>query len=311
MDTNRLFVPRDAELRRLAERIHDERPDLRAAFPVADGTAFWQWLGTHGRLEYHEVAQRLLPVPPEGLRATGCGGDTVATHLYTGAEDCKMLLELAGLFGDGPVASIRSVLDFGCGCGRALRWFAQALPDAALHGVDVRKASIDWCAACLPGHYVCTGIRPPLPFPDASFDLVYALSVFSHLNLDQQHAWMRELVRVTKPDGLVLASTHGAFAAAMCARSREHQQLLQIDAADARAIVRALATEPFVHRVLPAAIRASADGVADDYGQAFFGDAFARGAFAAFADYLGGVPCALNLFQDMHAWRPRRGSARP
>jgi hypothetical protein len=58
--------------------------------------------------------------------------------------------------------------------------------------------------------------------------------------------------------------------------------------------------------VLPARIRAAADGVADDYGQAFFGEVFARTAFAEFAEYRGGVPCALNLFQDVHAWRPRR-----
>jgi SAM-dependent methyltransferase len=306
MDLARLFAPRDPELRRIAERIHAERPDLRAAFPQPDGVAFWQWVGTYGLLEYPEIARRQLPLPAESLRATACGGATMATHLYTGAEDCKMLLELAALLGQRGADSIGSVLDFGCGCGRTLRWFAQALPDAALHGVDVRAATVAWCAANLPGTFAHNGTQPPLPHADASFDLVYALSVFSHLNLDQQVAWMRELVRVTRPDGVVLVSTHGAFAAALCARSAEHQQVMQIDAADAGRIVRALATQPFVHRVLPAATRMAADGVADDYGQAFFGETFARTAFADFAEYLGGVPCALNLFQDMHAYRPRR-----
>jgi SAM-dependent methyltransferase len=207
MDLSRLFVPRDPALQRLAARIHGDRPDLRAAFPVADGTAFWQWLGTYGLLEHAEVAAHYPPLPPAGLRATACGGATMATHLYTGAEDCRMLLELAALLGDRPPDELGTILDFGCGCGRALRWFAQALPDAALHGVDVRRASVEWCAANLPGAYACTGTMPPLPFADASFDLVYALSVFSHLNLAQQHAWMRELLRVTKPTGLVLAST--------------------------------------------------------------------------------------------------------
>lgn len=306
MDLNRLFTPRDPQLLQLALRIHGERPDLQAAFAAAEGTAFWQWLGTHGVVEYPEVARLQLPVPPQGLRATGCGGHSVASHLYTGAEDCKMLLELAGLFGDRSPAATRSVLDFGSGCGRALRWFGLALPDAALHGVDVRAASIEWCAANLPGAFHCTSTEPPLPFDEASFDLVYALSVFSHLSRPQQLAWMRELARVTRPDGLILVSTHGSFAAAVCARSKEHQDSLQISADDARAVVRALARESFVHRVLPAATRATADGVADDYGQAFFGETFARTAFADFAEWLGGVPCALNLFQDVHAYRPRR-----
>jgi hypothetical protein len=116
---------------------------------------------------------------------------------------------------------------------------------------------------------------------------------------------MRELARVTRPDGLILISTHGAFAAAVTSRSPDHQHLLKIDAEDARGIVRALATEDFVHRVSSPSLRQCLDGVADDYGNAFFGEVFARGAFADFAEYLGGVPCALNLWQDVHAYRPR------
>ncbi|MBL8756255.1 MAG: class I SAM-dependent methyltransferase, partial [Planctomycetes bacterium] len=217
-----------------------------------------------------------------------------------------MLAELWHTFADRPFDAVRSVLDFGCGCGRVLRWFQTALPEAHLHGADVRAATIDWCRQNLRGTFVANGVVPPLPFADASLDLVYALSVWSHLGLEQNLAWMREMARVTKPDGLILVSTHGAFAAALCARSRDHQQTLQIDANDARVILRTLAREPFVHRVLPQAIRDSADGVADDYGQAFFTERFARERWADCTELLGCVPCALNLFQDMFVLRPRR-----
>jgi SAM-dependent methyltransferase len=186
-----------------------------------------------------------------------------------------------------------------------LRWFQTALPDAHLHGADVRAATIDWCRQNLRGTFVANGTQPPLPFADRSLDLVYALSVFSHLGRHQNLAWMRELARVTRPDGLILVSTHGAFAAALCSRSPEHQQTLQIDAAEARVILRALAHEPFVHRVLPAAIRQSADGVAGDYGQAFFNELFAREQWADYTEFLGCVPCGLDLFQDMYVLRPR------
>ncbi len=305
MDIARLLAPRDPDLQRLAGEIYAARPDLQQAFP-RDSLTFCQWLGTYGVLEYPDVARCYPPLPPESLRATVCGGLAMGSHLRSGAEDLAMLAELFSTYAERPFAGVRSVLDFGCGCGRVLRWFQTALPGAHLHGADVRAATIAWCQQNLRGTFVANGTLPPLPFADGSIDLVYALSVFSHLGLDQCLAWMRELARVTRPDGLILVSSHGAFAAALCARSPEHQQTLQIDAAEARVIQRALAHEPFVHRVLPAAIRESAEGVADDYGQAFFTERFAREQWAASTEFLGCVPCGLNLFQDMYALRPKR-----
>lgn len=305
MDLARLLAPRDPELRRLAAELYAARPDLRAAFPGPDSAGFGQWLGVHGVLEDARVARFHPPLPPEGLRATVCGGASPASHLYTGAEDCKMLLELYELFAQRPATSLASVFDFGCGCGRTLRWFQTVLPAARLHGADVRAAAIAWCQQHLRGTFATNGTMPPLALPDHSLDLTFALSVFSHLSREQNLAWMRELARVTRPDGLILVSTHGAFAAALCTRSAEHQQTLQIGADEAATILRSLATQPFVHRVLPAAVRASADGVADDYGQAFFTEWFAREAWSDVVEFLGCVPCGLNLFQDMYALRPR------
>jgi SAM-dependent methyltransferase len=46
-------------------------------------------------------------------------------------------------------------------------------------------------------------------FEDESFDLVYALSVFTHLTGDLQIAWRDELRRVLRPGGLLLVTTHG------------------------------------------------------------------------------------------------------
>jgi SAM-dependent methyltransferase len=217
-----------------------------------------------------------------------------------------MVGELFELFAQRPIESVRSVLDFGCGCGRTLRWFQTTLPEVQLHGADVRTAAVTWCATNLRGTYVANGTLPPLPFADGSIELTYALSVFSHLSREQNLAWMRELARVTAPDGLILVSAHGALALALCARSPEHQQLLQLDAEEARALLRRLAREPFLHHEMPAAVRRDADGVADDYGQAFFNELFARDSWAEATEFLGCVPCALGLFQDVYALRPRR-----
>jgi len=44
---------------------------------------------------------------------------------------------------------------------------------------------------------------------DAQFDLVYSISVFTHLPEAMQFAWLDELARVCAPGGILIASTHG------------------------------------------------------------------------------------------------------
>jgi SAM-dependent methyltransferase len=306
MELARLLAPRDQRLLALAHEIYRARPDLQAAFPTPESAGFAQWLGVHGVREDARLAAFYPPLPPDALRATVCGGHELASHLYTGAEDFRMLAELFEIFAQRPIETVGSVLDFGCGCGRALRWFQTALPDAQLFGADVRRVSIDWCQRHLRGRYLANDLAPPLDLPSGSIDLVYALSVFSHLAEPQAKAWLAELARVVKPDGLILVSTHGAFALALCTRSPEHQALLHITPDEAKELLRALPQRHFLHRVLPATIRDAADGVAADYGQAFFTDTYARQAFADSTELVGHVPCGLALFQDMFALRRRR-----
>jgi SAM-dependent methyltransferase len=107
-----------------------------------------------------------------------------------------------------PLDTIRSVLDFGCGCGRVTRWWSDFSGTVA--GSDLDPRAIAWCRANLPfARFETNGLAPPLAFPDGELDLVYALSVFTHLTGDLQLAWRDELRRVLRPGGLLLLTTHG------------------------------------------------------------------------------------------------------
>jgi SAM-dependent methyltransferase len=101
----------------------------------------------------------------------------------------------------------KSVLDFGCGAGRTLRHFLDEAKRAEFHGCDIDGPSVAWLTDHFspPLHVFQSGELPPLPQPDGFFDLVYALSVFTHLT-DHWADWLLELHRVLKPDGLLFVT---------------------------------------------------------------------------------------------------------
>jgi SAM-dependent methyltransferase len=81
---------------------------------------------------------------------------------------------------------------------------------AELHGCDTNPLAVEWCDENLPfGQFTVNDLTPPLPYPNASFDLIYGLSVFTHLPAELQLPWMAELRRVLKPDGTLVLSFHG------------------------------------------------------------------------------------------------------
>lgn len=104
----------------------------------------------------------------------------------------------------------RRVLDFGCGCGRVLKWLLRDCPDVEFHGVDTDWEAITWCQRHLrSASFAINAPRPPLSFPDGLFDFVYSFSVFTHLDEPMQDLWLAELRRVLKSGGTCLLTVHG------------------------------------------------------------------------------------------------------
>src|SRR5262249_25648586 len=104
----------------------------------------------------------------------------------------------------------KRVLDFGCGVGRTLRHFVEEARIGDFQGCDIDPRSVDWLQQNLCPPFTCflNGDSPPLPVPEASFDLVYAVSVFTHLTSSWAH-WLLEVHRVLKPGGLAALTFMG------------------------------------------------------------------------------------------------------
>jgi SAM-dependent methyltransferase len=143
------------------------------------------------------------PLPPRRLMVRVAGTADADWFLRSGRAAFDAIAAHA------PLADLGAVLDFGCGCGRVTRYWHDH--PGAISGADVSADAVAWCRANLPfGTFVHNELAPPLALADESFDLVYALSVFTHLTEELQLAWRDELRRVLRPGGLLLVSTHGS-----------------------------------------------------------------------------------------------------
>ena len=155
-----------------------------------------------------EVDARGLPVPPPRLRFEVAGTTGLEWVLDSGRQQAGIIRSAAERNG-APLESAGSLLDFGCGCGRVLRHWA-GLEGPAIHGSDYNERLVGWCGANLP--FVTASVNeltPPLRYEDEQFDLVYAISVFTHLPHDLERAWIDDLGRIAAPGGLLLLTTHG------------------------------------------------------------------------------------------------------
>lgn len=149
------------------------------------------------------------PLPPAPLRWRVHGTPDLASFLQTGdrcAKDIDSALRHAGR----NLEEFWRILDFGCGCGRLLMPVRRLAPLAGYHGCDLDVEAIEWDSRNLPyAAFAVNRQEPPLDFPSNSFDLVYAISVFTHLDEGSQFRWLEELQRIIRPSGILLVTVHG------------------------------------------------------------------------------------------------------
>jgi SAM-dependent methyltransferase len=201
----------DRALSRLASRVAKEEalvwsPYVSAKlFPLQREESFS--LGASGLVQplAELPAAGPLPVPPPDLWEGWA--DTEDVYLSTGRNDMRFVLDALERAGELPEGFAR-VLDFGSAAGRMLRFYP-AQPGSERWGVDIKAKHIAWAQQHLspPYSFALTTTFPHLPFEDCSFDLVYCLSVFTHM-VELADAWFLELRRVVRPGGYVFVTIH-------------------------------------------------------------------------------------------------------
>lgn len=175
---------------------------LRLLFRLSERATTWRTAG-------HDAAGGDgLPLPPPHLRTLTAGTADSRWFVESGRSSAQVIRDAAGRHGV-PFDSVRLMLDFGCGCGRVLRHW-QHLSPTQVHGAEPNEKLAGWCERNLPfARVLRSEPLPPLPYASDGFDLVYAISVFTHLTEWAQLLWLAELERIIRPGGLLLLTLHG------------------------------------------------------------------------------------------------------
>jgi SAM-dependent methyltransferase len=201
----RIGSQRDTSVAQLVEREVQRRIAFTQLIePLAPGSD--SYLVPRAPQEPASRCAQGLPVPPVHLML-GYGTDA-DSYLQSGATHVaamEAILAAGGFSWD----EARSALEFGCGAGRMIRWLKPRAGRVELWGVDVGAERVLWARRHLspPFRFALTTIVPHLPFEDRRFDLVWAGSVFTHLD-DLADAWLLELKRVLMPGGRLYITVH-------------------------------------------------------------------------------------------------------
>lgn len=146
-----------------------------------------------------------IPLPPDYLIYESFQLDY--RKYYTDSEQtASWLADLIKKYSTSP----QMILDWGCGPGRIIRHMHKYFPDSKLYGTDYNEASIKWCSEFIKtARFQTNRNSAKLPFQSSFLDVIYGISVFTHLSEKQHVEWFPELIRALKPGGILLISTQG------------------------------------------------------------------------------------------------------
>ena len=163
-----------------------------------------------------------LTLPAKHLRLCGAEFHDNRYFLTSARYEADRLIKNFGLSKES------RVLDVGCGMGRLAIGILSAVGEIkAYHGMDVQSDCVEWCSSHITKeHANCrfTWVNAKndrynpqgeslvdasrLPFDDASFDIIYLFSVFTHLTLDHIRIYLREFHRIAQPKGRVFVTAY-------------------------------------------------------------------------------------------------------
>lgn len=182
----------------------------------------------HNYYCFDVIRDQELPIPEKKSRVRVQGTDSDITFRLEGFTNFMKLKRILKKNTGKDFADFSSILDWGCGCGRTTRYL-NTVQNAAVTGADIDGDNIVWCQKNLDfGKFIQIPLHPPTSIPDFSFNLIFGISVFTHLRKNVQFEWLKELHRISRPDAILMMSVHGQESARRTVLAPEYFIPLQV-----------------------------------------------------------------------------------
>ncbi len=278
--------------------LHRTRPDLQAAFPELDSPEYLRWINVDAYLAYEDVRESLPPIPPEErMKVVSIGG---VPGFLIGGFSAFAALQRAAHRVNRTLTDFAEVLDFGCGAGRTLRYWAPYAKKVRLAGCDVDAAAVAWVEETFD--FVAARVsstQPPLPYHSERFDLIYSISVFSHLSERSHRAWIGELARIARPGAHLVLTTHGERALQCVVDDPERRALVGLSAAQVSKAREAMRRTGF------AFCRQEEVASPDVYGMTFISEDYVRSRWSGALEVVDYERGGIDGWQDVVTLRKR------
>src|SRR5665647_265705 len=122
----------------------------------------------------------------------------------TGIEEIDSLMKQIDELGLKPPH--KNALDFGCGVGRATQALSKYFE--TVDGVDIAPSMIESANTYNKEkkriHFFVNDQDSLAMFKDNSYDFIYSIEVFQHMHPRYQEKYLKELLRILSPDGMLV-----------------------------------------------------------------------------------------------------------
>jgi SAM-dependent methyltransferase len=188
------------------------RAFLRAMPAPVYGVArrLWRWVRPWLPMAPFQRSYPELPGPvhDEDHMLQGTTPRAVAHYRQVGLEACERIEQALAATGRD-WASVASLLDYGSGHARVLRWISTRQPHIDATAADVNHQAVRFCSRT----FGVRGMKVPADVDrltlDASWDVIWVGSVFTHLSERDGSVLLQKLRSALRSEGLLLFTTHG------------------------------------------------------------------------------------------------------
>jgi SAM-dependent methyltransferase len=133
----------------------------------------------------------------------------IGYYFSDGAESASKLKAILTRNVPSPPTGTYSLLEFASGYGMVTRHLANELVGADIASCDIHDQAVDFITNTLHSYAVISRHVPEELNLDRLFDVVFALSFFSHMPEATFGRWLKALFSVVRPGGLLAFTTHG------------------------------------------------------------------------------------------------------